>query len=244
MGCSTFAEYKVLAEISVAKVNPEADLLKMCMLGCGVSTGLGAVWNTAKVEPFSSVAVFGLGAVGFAVIQAAKAIGASEIVGVDVNEKKFELATKLGCTKCYNPKDFPDKPMQQVLIENSPTGFGFDYTFDCTGNVGVMRTCIEAAHRGWGLCTLVGVAPAGAEVATRPFQFITGRRCTGTAFGGWKTRDAIPMLVERSHKGEIALDHFITHRFNGVGSTTDAIAALKGGDCLRAVVTYAAEDKA
>jgi S-(hydroxymethyl)glutathione dehydrogenase/alcohol dehydrogenase len=237
MGCSTFAEYTVLAEISVAKINPEANPTRMCMLGCGVSTGLGAVWNTAKVEAFSSVVVFGLGAVGFAVIQAAKAVGASEIVGIDMNPKKFELATQLGCTKCLNPADF-DKPMAQVLVEQSPTGFGYDYTFDCTGNVGVMRACIEASHRGWGLCTIIGVAPAGAEVATRPFQFITGRRCCGTAFGGWKTRDAIPMLVEKNIKGDLQLDHFVTHEFKGVAGTTQALEALHSGDCLRAVVTY------
>jgi len=237
MGCSTFAEYTVLAEISVAKVNPKADLTRMCMLGCGVATGLGAVWNTAKVEAFSSVVVFGLGAIGFAVIQAAKAVGASEIVGIDMNPKKFELATQLGCTKCLNPADF-DKPMGEVLVEKSPTGFGFDYTFDCTGNTGVMRTCLESSHRGWGLCTIIGVAPAGAEISTRPFQFITGRRCCGTAFGGWKTRDAIPMLVEKAMKGEIQLDHFVTHEFKGVAETTKALEALHSGDCLRAVVTY------
>merc|ERR1712072_966679 len=130
MGCSTFAEYTVLAEISVAKIDPVTVPEKACLFGCGVSTGLGAVWNTAKVEAFSSVCVFGLGAVGFAVIQAAKAVGATEIVGVDMNPGKFDLALKLGCTKCLNPKDYPDKNMQQVLVELSPTGFGFDYTFD------------------------------------------------------------------------------------------------------------------
>ena len=128
-----------------------------------------------------------------------------------MNEKKFEVAKQLGCTSCVNPKDHPDKPMQQVLVGMSPTGFGYDHTFDCTGNVEVMRTALEAAHRGWGHMTIIGVAAAGKEIATRPFQFVTGRKCTGTAFGGWKTRDAIPMLVERSLKGEIALDHFVTH---------------------------------
>jgi len=238
MGCSTFAEYTVLAEISIAKIDPAASLEKACLFGCGISTGLGAVWNNAKVEPFSSVAVFGLGAVGFAVVQAAKAVGASHIVGIDVNPNKFEMAKKLGCDVCYNPKDHGDEPMQQVLVKNSPTGFGFDYTFDCTGNVNVMRSALEAAHRGWGQCCLVGVAAAGKEIATRPFQFITGRRCFGTAFGGWKTRDAIPMLTDKMMKGEIAVDHFITHRFNGVGETTKAIDALHSGDCLRAVVHY------
>lgn len=202
MGCSTFAEYTVLAEISVAKVNPEAELEKACLFGCGISTGLGAVWNNTKVEPFSSVAVFGLGAVGFAVIQAAKAVGASHIVGIDINPGKFALAKELGCDECYNPADYGDEPMQQVLVKNSPTGFGYDYTFDCTGNVNVMRSALEASHRGWGECCLVGVAAAGKEISTRPFQFITGRHCCGTAFGGWKTRDAIPMLTDKMMKAK------------------------------------------
>merc|ERR1712166_853252 len=158
MGCSTFAEYTVLAEISVAKIAPDIDPSKACLFGCGIATGLGAVWNNTKVEPFSSVAVFGLGAVGLAVIQGAKAVGASHIVGVDINPKKFELAAELGCT----------------------------------GNVAVMRSALESAHRGWGECCLIGVAASGHEISTRPFQFITGRKCGGTAFGGWKTRDAIP----------------------------------------------------
>jgi len=237
MGCSTFAEYTVLAEISVAKVNPKADLEKACLFGCGISTGLGAVWNTAKVEPFSSVAVFGLGAVGMSVIQAAKAVNASSIVGVDVNPSKFKMAAELGATMCLNPKDF-DKPMQQVLIEKSPTGFGFDHTFDCTGHTDVMRSCLEAAHRGWGQSVVIGVAAAGAELSTRPFQLVTGRKWTGTAFGGWKTRDAIPMLVEKQLQGELNVDHYITHRFSGVSGTLQAIDALHGGDCLRAVVSY------
>ncbi|CAE8587091.1 unnamed protein product [Polarella glacialis] len=237
MGCSTFAEYTVLAEISCAKINPEADLEKACLFGCGIATGLGAVWNNTKVEPFSSVAVFGLGAVGLAVIQGAKAVGATHIVGVDVNPKKYEIAKQLGATECVNPKDF-DKPIQQVLVDMSPTEFGFDYTFDCTGNTDVMRSALEASHRGWGCSCVIGVAAAGKELATRPFQLITGRKWMGTAFGGWKTRDAIPMLVERSMKGEIALDHFITHRFEGVAGQKDAIKALHDGDCLRAIVRY------
>jgi len=239
MGCSTFSEYTVLAEISCAKVNPALSAPKACLFGCGIATGLGAVWNTAKVEPFSSVAVFGLGAVGLAVVQAAKAVGAHPIVGIDTNPKKFEIAKKLGCTECVNPADHADKPMQQVLVGMSPTGFGYDYTFDCTGNTDVMRTALEASHRGWGFCTIIGVAASGKEISTRPFQFITGRRCTGTAFGGWKTRDAVPMLVERAIKGEIVLDHFITNTFTGgVGDTQKAIDALHSGDCLRAVVMY------
>jgi len=237
MGCSTFSEYTVLAEISCAKINPEADLEKACLFGCGVATGLGAVWNNTKVEAFSSVAVFGLGAVGLAVIQGAKAVGATTIVGVDVNTKKFEIAKQLGATDCINPKD-DEKPIQQVLVAKSPTGFGFDYTFDCTGNTDVMRSALEAAHRGWGESCVIGVAAAGKELGTRPFQLITGRKWMGTAFGGWKTRDAIPKLVDRSMTGEINVDHFITHRFKGVAAQKDAIKALHSGDCLRAVVRY------
>jgi len=227
-----------LAEISCAKINPSICPKKACLFGCGIATGLGAVWNTAKVEPFSSVAVFGLGAVGFAVVQAAKAIGCTTIVGIDVNPKKFALAKELGCTSCINPKDHDGKPMQQVLVGSSPTGFGYDYTFDCTGNTDVMRSALEAAHRGWGTCTIIGVAAAGKEISTRPFQMITGRTCKGTAFGGWKTRDAIPMLVEKNLSGEIPVDHYITHEFAGVGGTAKALEALHSGDCLRAVVTY------
>jgi S-(hydroxymethyl)glutathione dehydrogenase/alcohol dehydrogenase len=237
MGCSTFAEYTVLAEISCAKVDPECDFEKACLFGCGISTGLGAVWNNTKVEYGSTVAVFGLGAVGFAVIQAAKAVGASHIVGVDINPRKFDLARELGCNECYNPAEY-EEAMQKVLVRTSPTGHGYDYTFDCTGNVNVMRSALESAHRGWGECCLIGVAASGKEIATRPFQFITGRRCCGTAFGGWKTRDAIPMLTNKMMKGEIVVDHFITHRFDGVGNTTKAIEALHSGDCLRAVVKY------
>jgi len=238
MGCSTFAEYTVLAEISCAKINPEAKFETACLFGCGVATGLGAVWNNTKVEPFSSVAVFGLGAVGLAVIQGAKAVGASHIVGIDMNPKKFEIAKQLGATECINPKDHEGKPIQGVLVERSPTKFGFDYTFDCTGNTDVMRQALESAHRGWGECCVIGVAAAGKELSTRPFQLITGRKWLGTAFGGWKTRDAIPMLVEKSMKGDLNVDHFVTHRFKGVAGQNEAIEALHSGDCLRAVVEY------
>jgi len=238
MGCSTFAEYTVLAEISCAKVNPEADLAKACLFGCGVATGFGAVWNNAKVEPFSTIAVFGLGAVGFAVVQACKMVGCSRIVGIDINSGKFELAKQLGCDMCVNPKDHEGQNMNDVLIQLSPSGFGFDYTFDCTGNTAVMRQALEVAHRGWGQSCIIGVAASGKEVSTRPFQFVTGRRLLGTAFGGWKTRDAIPMLTEKMLKGEIVVDHFITHTFDGVGGTKQALEALHSGNCLRAVVKY------
>uniref|UniRef100_A0A7S3PBU4 S-(hydroxymethyl)glutathione dehydrogenase n=1 Tax=Amphora coffeiformis TaxID=265554 RepID=A0A7S3PBU4_9STRA len=236
MGCSTMSEYTVLAEISCAKIDPAADLKKMCLFGCGISTGLGAVWNTCKVEVNSTVAVFGLGAVGLAVIQGAKMAGASRIIAVDINPKKFENAKKLGATDCVDSSAL-DVPVQQY-IAGTLTKWGVDYTFDCTGNVKVMRAALECAHRGWGTSCVIGVAASGHEISTRPFQLVTGRVWKGTAFGGFKSRKDIPVLVERCMKGELPVDHFITHSFKGVDQTNEAIHALHDGDCLRAVVEY------
>ncbi|GMI41213.1 hypothetical protein TeGR_g6691 [Tetraparma gracilis] len=206
MGCSTMSEYTVLAEISCAKVDKNAPLDKMCLLGCGVSTGLGAVWNTCKVEPGSSVAVFGLGAVGLSVIQGAKMAGASQIVGVDINPKKFAAAKDFGATDCVDSMKLPDgKTIKDVLVGDK-TKWGFDYTFDCTGIVSVMRTALEVAHRGWGTSCVIGVAASGHEISTRPFQLVTGRTWKGTAFGGWKSRRDIPMLVDKVMVGELAID--------------------------------------
>lgn len=184
MGTSTFSEYTVLHEESVAKVSKEAPLEKICLLGCGVSTGWGAVYNTCKVQPGTSVAVFGLGAVGLAVIEAAKKAGATNIFAVDINSEKFKAARDWGATHCLNPKDY-DRPIQQILVEQSPDGWGIDYTFECIGNVEVMRSAVEAAHRGWGESCIIGVAAAGKEISTRPFQLVTGRVWRGTAFGGY-----------------------------------------------------------
>ncbi|CAB9499457.1 Alcohol dehydrogenase class-3 [Seminavis robusta] len=236
MGVSSMAEYTVLSEISCAKVSSEADLEKVCLFGCGVATGLGAVLNTCKVEPDSSVAVFGLGAVGLAVIQGAKIAGASKIIAVDLNPKKFEAAIKLGATDCVNPKDI-DKPIQQY-ISGDLTPWGVDYTFDCTGNTEVMRAALECAHRGWGTSCVIGVAASGHEISTRPFQLVTGRRWVGTAFGGYKSRTDVPKLVEKQLSGELPIDHYITDVFEGVDKTNDAIDALHSGNCLRAVVHY------
>jgi len=236
MGCSTFSEYTVIAEISCAKVTKEAPLDQICLLGCGVSTGFGAVWNNAKVEEGSSVAVFGLGAVGLAVIQAAKLAKASRIFAIDMNPSKFDMARRLGATEFLNPKDH-DKPIQQVLI--GMTTWGIDYTFDCTGNTEVMRAALEASHRGWGTSCVIGVAAAGHELSTRPFQLVTGRKWIGTAFGGWKSRTAVPLLVDRVQSGELPIDHFITHTFDGIENVNAAIDALHAGDCLRAVVKLA-----
>lgn len=242
MGCSTFAEYTVIAEISAAKINPRMPLNKACLFGCGISTGLGAVWNTCKVESGATVAVFGLGAVGLAVVQGAKMAGASRIIGVDLNKDKFTIASKLGCTDFVCPSDHGDTPVQNVIV--GMTKWGVDYSFDCTGNVNVMRSALECAHRGWGESCVIGVAAAGKEISTRPFQLVTGRVWRGTAFGGWKSRSSVPKLVERCLAGEIPVDHYVTHSIDVKDSdvaaaTNTAIDALHGGDCLRAVVTYA-----
>jgi len=237
MGCSTFSEYTVIAEISAAKIAPEAPLQTACLFGCGVATGLGAVWNTCQVEQGSTVAVFGLGAVGLSVVQGARMAGASRIIGIDMNNKKANIAKQLGVTDFINPTELPEgKTMQQQII--GMTQWGVDYTFDCTGNVGVMRTALECAHRGWGVSCVIGVAGAGKEIATRPFQLVTGRSWKGTAFGGWKSRRSVPMLVEKAMTGELQVDHYVTHVFKGVEGTDDAIKALHSGDCLRAVVQY------
>lgn len=236
MGVSSMSEYTVLAEISCAKISPEADLEKVCLFGCGVATGLGAVLNTCKVEQDSSVAVFGLGAVGLAVIQGAKMAGASRIIAVDINSDKFGAARDLGATDCVNPTEL-DKPVEQY-IAGDLTQWGVDYSFDCTGNTNVMRAALECAHRGWGTSCVIGVAAAGHEIATRPFQLVTGRKWVGTAFGGYKSRTDVPKLVNKQLAGELPIDHYITHVFNGVDKTNEAIDALHSGNCLRAVVHY------
>jgi len=224
-----------LAEISCAKISKDLPLQKACLFGCGVATGLGAVWNTCKVEPNSSVAVFGVGAVGLAVIQGAKMAGASRIIAVDVNPSKFSAAMELGATDCVDSSQL-DKPVQSHIVEM--TKWGADYTFDCTGNVAVMRAALECAHRGWGTSCVIGVAASGHEISTRPFQLVTGRTWKGTAFGGFKSRRDVPLLVDRCIAGTLPVDHFITHTFDGVDSTNKAIDALHGGSCLRAVVRY------
>ena len=234
MGCSTFSEYTVIAEISAAKINPYADPNTACMLGCGVSTGWGAVFNTAKVTPGSSVCVFGLGAVGLAVLQAAKAAGAAPIVGVDINPKSFPNALKFGATECVNSLEAPDKDVKKVLLAKQP--WGYDYTFDCTGNTSVMRDALEVSHRGWGESCVIGVAAAGHEISTRPFQLVTGRVWKGTAFGGWKSRTEVPKLVQSVMRNELPIGDFVTHTIDGLENVNDSITALHSGECLRAVV--------
>jgi len=237
MGCSTFAEYAVIAEISAAKINPGCDLNKMCLLGCGVSTGWGAVFNNTKVEPGTTVAVFGLGCLGLAVIQAAKYAGARYIVGVDINDGKFPLAVQMGATECVNSMKCEGGDVKAWLLGKEK--WGYDYTFDCTGNVGVMRCALEVAHRGWGESCVIGVAAAGKEISTRPFQLVTGRNWKGTAFGGWKSRTEVPRLVQTVMRGELNIDPYITHTFKGLESVNASIEALHGGECLRAVVQIA-----
>jgi len=230
MGCSTFSEYTVLAEISCAKISPLADEKECCLLGCGIATGWGAVENNANVTAGSSVVVFGIGAVGLAVMQAAKGRGAARIVAVDLQPAKLELAKEFGATDCV----LSDENVKDNLLKLE--SWGFDFTFDCTGNVNVMRCALEIAHRGWGVSCVVGVAAAGKEISTRPFQLVTGRRWIGTAFGGWKSRSEVPRLVQKVMRKEISLKPFVTHEFNGIETVNECIETLRSGNCLRGVV--------
>ena len=234
MGCSTFSEYTVVAEVSLAKINPAANPEQVCLLGCGVTTGLGAVKNTAKVQPGDSVAVFGLGGIGLAVIQGAKLAKAGRIIAIDTNPAKFELARTFGATDCVNPKDHA-QPIQQVIIEM--TGWGVDHSFECIGNVQVMRAALECAHRGWGQSVIVGVAGAGQEIATRPYQLVTGRRWLGSAFGGVKGRSELPGMVEQAMKGEIELAPFVTHTLP-LENINEAFELMHAGQSIRSVVHY------
>ncbi len=234
MGCSTFSEYTVVAEVSLAKVNPEANPEHTCLLGCGVTTGIGAVHNTAKVQEGDSVAVFGLGAIGLAVIQGAVQAKAGRIIAIDLNPAKFELARQMGATECVNPKDY-DRPIQEVIVEM--TGWGVDHSFECIGNVEVMRAALECAHRGWGQSVIIGVAGAGQEISTRPFQLVTGRKWMGTAFGGVKGRTELPGMVEDAMKGEIKLEPFVTHTLP-LERINEAFELMEKGESIRTVIRY------
>ena len=234
MGCSTFSEYTVVAEVSLAKVNPEANPEHVCLLGCGVTTGIGAVHNTAKVQPGDSVAVFGLGAIGLAVIQGAVQAKAGRIIAIDTNPDKFALAREMGATDCVNPKDF-EKPIQQVVVEM--TGWGVDHSFECIGNVNVMRAALECAHRGWGQSVIIGVAGAGQEISTRPFQLVTGRKWMGTAFGGVKGRSELPGMVEDAMRGDIQLAPLVTHTLP-LDRINEAFDLMHEGKSIRAVIHY------
>lgn len=234
MGCSTFSEYTVVAEVSLAKINPDANPEQVCLLGCGVTTGLGAVKNTAKVQEGDSVAVFGLGGIGLAVIQGAKLAKAGRIIAIDTNPAKFDLAKVFGATDFVNPKDF-DKPIQQVIVEM--TGWGVDHSFECIGNVDVMRAALECAHRGWGQSIIIGVAGAGKEISTRPFQLVTGRKWLGSAFGGVKGRSELPGMVEDAMSGQIQLAPFVTHTMPLTDINT-AFDLMHEGKSIRSVVVY------
>ncbi|HYH19204.1 MAG TPA: S-(hydroxymethyl)glutathione dehydrogenase/class III alcohol dehydrogenase [Azospirillum sp.] len=234
MGTSTFSEYTVLPEIAVAKINKAAPLEKVCLLGCGVTTGMGAVMNTAKVEPGSTVAVFGLGGIGLSAIIGAVMAKASRIIGIDVNPAKFEIAKQLGATDVINPKDY-DRPIQDVLVEL--TDGGVDYSFECIGNVQVMRAALECCHKGWGESVIIGVAGAGEEISTRPFQLVTGRVWRGSAFGGVRGRTELPEYVERYMRGEFELDTFITHTM-GLDDINHAFDLMHEGKSIRSVILY------
>ncbi|MFT6206568.1 MAG: S-(hydroxymethyl)glutathione dehydrogenase/alcohol dehydrogenase [Colwellia sp.] len=234
MGCSTFSEYTVLPEISLAKVNPKAPLEEVCLLGCGVTTGMGAVMNTAKVEVGDTVAIFGLGGIGLSAVIGASMAKASRIIAIDINESKFELAKKLGATDCINPKDY-DKPIQDVIVEL--TDGGVDYSFECIGNVNVMRSALECCHKGWGESIIIGVAGAGQEISTRPFQLVTGRVWRGTAFGGVKGRSELPEYVERYLAGEFALNDFITHTMS-LEKINEAFELMHEGKSIRSVIHF------
>lgn len=234
MGCSTFSEYTVLPEISLAKVNKEAPLEEVCLLGCGVTTGIGAVNNTAKVEEGATVAVFGLGGIGLSAIIGATMAKASRIIAIDINESKFDLAKKLGATDCINPNDY-DKPIQDVIVEL--TDGGVDYSFECVGNVKLMRSALECAHKGWGESVIIGVAGAGQEISTRPFQLVTGRVWRGSAFGGVKGRTELPEYVERYLAGEFKLSDFITHTMP-LEEINEAFELMKEGKSIRSVVHF------
>jgi S-(hydroxymethyl)glutathione dehydrogenase/alcohol dehydrogenase len=234
MGCSTFSEYTVVAEVSLAKIHPGADPQQVCLLGCGVTTGLGAVKNTAKVQPGDSVAVFGLGGIGLAVVQGAQLAKAGRIIAIDTNPSKFDLARTFGATDFVNPRDH-DKPIQQVIVEM--TGWGVDHSFECIGNVQVMRAALECAHRGWGQSVIIGVAGSGQEISTRPFQLVTGRRWLGTAFGGVKGRSQLPGMVEDAMAGRIRLAPFVTHTMP-LADINEAFDLMHEGKSIRSVVNY------
>ena len=232
MGTSTFANHTVLPEIAVAKIRKDAPFDKVCYIGCGVTTGLGAVMNTAKVEPGSHVAVFGLGGIGLNVVQGARIAGADRIIGVDLNPGKRALAEQFGMTDFINPKD--GDPVAAII---DLTDGGVDYSFECIGNVEVMRQALECCHKGWGESVIIGVAGAGQEISTRPFQLVTGRVWRGTAFGGAKGRTDVPRIVDWYMDGKINIDDLITHTMP-LADINQGFDLMHKGESIRAVVVY------
>lgn len=234
MGCSTFSEYTVVPEIALAKINPAAPLDKVCLLGCGVTTGIGAVLNTAKVEPGSSVAVFGLGGIGLSVIQGAVMAKAGRIIAIDINPDKFAMAKALGATDCVNPAQL-SVSVTEAIVEMTNGGVG--YSFECIGNVKVMREALECCHMGWGVSTIIGVAGSGQEISTRPFQLVTGRTWKGSAFGGVKGRTELPGYVEQYLSGDIQLDNMVTHTMP-LDDINKAFDLMHEGKSIRSVIIF------
>lgn len=234
MGCSTFSEYTVVPEIALAKINRAAPLDKVCLLGCGVTTGIGAVLNTAKVEAGATVAVFGLGGIGLSCIQGAVMAKASRIIAVDINPAKWAMAQALGATDFVNPADI-DGNVTQYIIDM--TNGGVEYSFECIGNVDVMREALECTRTGWGVSTIIGVAGAGQEISTRPFQLVTGRTWKGSAFGGVKGRSELPAYVDRYLSGEIELDRMVTHTM-GLEDINRAFDLMHRGESIRSVIIF------
>jgi S-(hydroxymethyl)glutathione dehydrogenase/alcohol dehydrogenase len=234
MGTSTFSEYTIVPEIALAKINPAAPLDKVCLLGCGITTGIGAVLNTAKVRAGSTAAVFGLGGIGLSVIQGLVLAKAERIIAIDLNPDKFAMAKLLGATDFINPSD-QTRPIQEVIVDL--TDGGVDYSFECIGNVKTMRAALECCHKGWGESIIIGVAASGEEISTRPFQLVTGRVWRGTAFGGVKGRSQLPGYVERYLSGEIKVDPMITHRFP-LEEINQAFDLMHEGKSIRSVITF------
>ncbi len=234
MGTSTFAEYTVVPEISLAKINPKAPLEKVCLLGCGVTTGIGAVLNTAKVEAGANVVVFGIGGIGLSVIQGAKMVRAKQIIAVDINDSKKELAEKFGATHFVNPQNLGEDLVAHII---QLTDGGADYTFECVGNVKLMRQALECCHKGWGQSIIIGVAGAGEEISTRPFQLVTGRVWKGSAFGGVKGRTELPGYVDKYMAGDINLDDLITFKMP-IEEINRAFDFMHEGKSIRSVVTF------
>ncbi|MCA3356917.1 MAG: S-(hydroxymethyl)glutathione dehydrogenase/class III alcohol dehydrogenase [Roseomonas sp.] len=235
MGCSTFSNFTVLPEIAVAKVREDAPFDKICYIGCGVTTGIGAVIYTAKVWPGANVAVFGLGGIGLNVIQGARMVGADKIIGIDINPAKQAMARKFGMTHFINPNKIGTDKVVQAITDL--TGGGADFSFDCTGNVAVMRQALECCHRGWGESIIIGVAPSGAEIATRPFQLVTGRVWKGSAFGGARGRSDVPKIVDWYMEGKINIDDLITHTMP-LEKINDAFDLMHEGKSIRSVVVF------
>ncbi|HEY0707253.1 MAG TPA: S-(hydroxymethyl)glutathione dehydrogenase/class III alcohol dehydrogenase [Polyangia bacterium] len=234
MGTSTFSQYTVLPEIAAAKIRPDAPFDKVCYIGCGVTTGIGAVINTAKVEPGSNVVVFGLGGIGLNVVQGARMVGADQIIGVDVNPARRAMAERFGMTHFVNPAEVQGDLVPYLV---NLTNGGADYSFECVGNTTLMRQALECCHKGWGVSVIVGVAPAGAEIATRPFQLVTGRVWKGTAFGGARGRTDVPKIVDWYMNGKIEIDPLITHTMP-LERINDAFSLMHAGESIRSVVVY------